>query len=543
MQQFGEEENALTIALSKELKKSVADIRSAKKAARKGWMEFAAGEFKKANDAGKTTSKTWREFLQTHGVPQDGSPYVKGSYLAHSVKGYYDNGGGRAYIIRVARPEDIEALKFELDTADSKPVPAAHAQISAGPLLITAKATGAAGNDVRVEVKHGGAKDEFTLKVFVKDDLKESFPANDADPPLKMDTVIEAVNQHSTVVKLEKVATATATRPVAQIFTLKDGLDASNISTAKASSNGAAKSSPFTNGLSFLSPDDFVGDEAKRTGSGGLVPVDDVNFICAPDLMAGLFQREVVDGSSKPGPEYLDAEALEARRQSILDMQCGLVAHCERPGSYRMAILDPLPGLTPQEVRDITNDTPYNCDKGQAALYYPWISIADPDPKNKGLQMMCPPCGHIAGVWARASSQRGVHKAPANETLMGAVGLEYNITKGEQEILNPDGINCIRPVLRARHSGMGRTNAGDAGQSFVEIRECAPSVQLSGAVAGKQHELGGVRAERSRPVGPRPPQHRRLPVCAVEGRNAVWDDACRSVFRQVRRGNKPAGDD
>jgi len=98
--------------------------------------------------------------------------------------------------------------------------------------------------------------------------------------------------------------------------------------------------------------------------------------------------------------------------------------------------------MSPQQVRETTLNTPYNSDHGQAALYYPWVKI--PDPLRRGQQMFVPPCGHIAGVYARVAVERGVHKAPANEALMGVVALERDITKGEQEILNPDGINCIR---------------------------------------------------------------------------------------------------
>ena len=87
-------------------------------------------------------------------------------------------------------------------------------------------------------------------------------------------------------------------------------------------------------------------------------------------------------------------------------------------------------------------NTPYNSDRGQGTIYYPWIKISDP--VNRGQQMFCPPSGHVAGVWARVGVERGVHKAPANESLMGAVGLEVSVTKGEQELLNPNGINCIR---------------------------------------------------------------------------------------------------
>lgn len=81
-------------------------------------------------------------------------------------------------------------------------------------------------------------------------------------------------------------------------------------------------------------------------------------------------------------------------------------------------------------------------------LYFPWLVAQDPlhpiDNEGKPNKIDMPPSGHIAGVWARTDSQRGVHKAPANEAVRGAVGLSYQLTHGEQERLNPKGINCIR---------------------------------------------------------------------------------------------------
>lgn len=75
------------------------------------------------------------------------------------------------------------------------------------------------------------------------------------------------------------------------------------------------------------------------------------------------------------------------------------------------------------------------------AAYFPHVVIRDP---FSGSSVATPPSGHIAGVWARTDLTRGVHKAPANEPLRGATDLTYSVTREEQSILNPAGINCVR---------------------------------------------------------------------------------------------------
>ncbi|MCF8111186.1 MAG: phage tail sheath subtilisin-like domain-containing protein [Desulfobacteraceae bacterium] len=81
-------------------------------------------------------------------------------------------------------------------------------------------------------------------------------------------------------------------------------------------------------------------------------------------------------------------------------------------------------------------------DRGFGAYYFPWIVMQDPfSPKNL---ISAPPSGHIAGVYARVDSARGVHKAPANEPLKGALDLSYRITREEQGNLNINSVNCIR---------------------------------------------------------------------------------------------------
>ncbi len=109
-------------------------------------------------------------------------------------------------------------------------------------------------------------------------------------------------------------------------------------------------------------------------------------------------------------------------------------------------------------------------DTSYAAFYYPWIRVYDPSINDLKL---IPPTGHIAGIFARTDIERGVHKAPANEVVRGAVNMQFPVTKGVQAILNPKGINCIRDF---RSDGRGirlwgaRTMSSDGEWKYVNVR-------------------------------------------------------------------------
>ncbi|HEX8422477.1 MAG TPA: phage tail sheath subtilisin-like domain-containing protein [Pyrinomonadaceae bacterium] len=111
-------------------------------------------------------------------------------------------------------------------------------------------------------------------------------------------------------------------------------------------------------------------------------------------------------------------------------------------------------------------------DSTYAALYFPWIQVFDPatkdDPITKGL-IITPPSGHIAGIYSRVDAERGVHKAPANEVVRGALGLELLVSKGEQDLLNPDGINVIRNLNGNIRVWGARTLGGNANGEFKYI--------------------------------------------------------------------------
>ena len=90
---------------------------------------------------------------------------------------------------------------------------------------------------------------------------------------------------------------------------------------------------------------------------------------------------------------------------------------------------------------------------------------------NRG-KLFVPPSGHVAGVYARVDEQRGVHKAPANETLFGATNVRYYVGKRHQALLNPQGVNCIRNINGNITVYGGRTVGGDRNSEwkYVNVR-------------------------------------------------------------------------
>ncbi|HEY9297450.1 MAG TPA: phage tail sheath subtilisin-like domain-containing protein [Phormidium sp.] len=138
-------------------------------------------------------------------------------------------------------------------------------------------------------------------------------------------------------------------------------------------------------------------------------------------------------------------------------------AHCKNMGD-RVAIFDTPETQEISKLKPGIDSIPGNSD--YAALYFPWIQVFDPATKK---EKFVPPSGHIAGVYARVDSQRGVHKAPANEVLVGAVGLKQNISKNQQDGLNPKGINCIRNLNGNIKVWGARTLGGNDNGEFKYI--------------------------------------------------------------------------
>ena len=150
-------------------------------------------------------------------------------------------------------------------------------------------------------------------------------------------------------------------------------------------------------------------------------------------------------------------------------VQDALLTHCETRKD-RFAILD-----SPETISGGIDRLPKPRDSKYGAYYFPWIQVYDPDKGN----VYVPPSGHIAGVYSRTDSERGVHKAPANEQIRGALGLKYDVSKGEQDLLNPKGINAIRNLNGAVRIWGARTLSTDPSWRYINVRRLFIMVESS----------------------------------------------------------------
>lgn len=172
-------------------------------------------------------------------------------------------------------------------------------------------------------------------------------------------------------------------------------------------------------------------------------------------------------GNSLTEFERIDEIALVAAPGANLKaVQDAIIDHCEKLED-RFAIIDGqnADDAAPNSILQDTNgDQVKNSD--YAALYFPYLQVFDP---VSDTLIDVPPSGHMAGVYSRVDSERGVHKAPANEVVRGAVGLHYVTTKAEQAGLNPIGVNVIRGFNGDIRIWGARTIGGDANGEYKYI--------------------------------------------------------------------------
>ena len=169
--------------------------------------------------------------------------------------------------------------------------------------------------------------------------------------------------------------------------------------------------------------------------------------------------------------EVEEIAILVAPGQTDPAIQDMVLSHCENM-KYRFAVLD-----SPEVIeKGGVDKLPKPRDSKYGAYYFPWLEVYDPEKGN----IFVPPGGHVAGVYARVDAERGVHKAPANELVRGALGLRYTITKGEQDILNPKGINCIREFKgRGIRIWGARTISSDPEWRYINVRRLFNMVEHS----------------------------------------------------------------
>lgn len=179
----------------------------------------------------------------------------------------------------------------------------------------------------------------------------------------------------------------------------------------------------------------------KRTGLAAFKSIDEIALVAAPGCTSPTIHQMLADHASENGE--------------------------------RIAVLDGIEDLGEVQL----NEFPRIGDTKDAALYWPWISVYDEVAKKA---VFVPPSGHIMGAIARTDGERGVHKAPANELLRGALALKYSLTRNEQALLNPRGINLIRDMddMGIRVYG-ARTLSSDTEWRYLNVRRLFQVIKKS----------------------------------------------------------------
>ncbi|GAA4049571.1 phage tail sheath subtilisin-like domain-containing protein [Parerythrobacter jejuensis] len=401
------------------------------------------------------------------------------NYLAHSVNAFFANGGGRLYVARVPGAAASKSASAVLNTGNSVP---ANKQVK-----FVAREVGGA-------KLPGSSTDNFKVEIF-KEELETTKEladkqANGTAVELGGKTFIlgtSPLETNGTAADYTGAAGTTAVKIVTLRVAVHDGTGL----VYEAGGLGLHASHPRYIGL-------VLGDNPPRSSDRLSNPVKITIGSTAKshELLAAILNakasREVAltggsDGTGAPSSgDYSDAlDTLLAIEEVAIVAAPGassfsgstpeavnqlLIGHAETRRSYRIAVLDPPPGKSPDDMKALKS----KIDSKYASLYYPWISVSNPNASVDPTQpeeISLPPSGFVAGIYARNDVQRGVHKAPANETVTGALDLETHVRFGQQEILNPLGVNCIRSLPgRGIRVWGARTISSDPEWKYVNIR-------------------------------------------------------------------------
>jgi len=360
----------------------------------------------------------WTQFVNAFGG------FIKDGLLAYSVYQFFQEGGSKCYVVRTCHysdindPTTVSAVTSAVTLNDAAAKPA---------LRILASSGGKWGDKIAVTVKADATT--FTLTVQYKN-AKGEYRDVEVFDNLGLNTVEDTVNNASSYITVEKDAWKEAGKDVTGSKTIP-----ATITTAAAltgGNDGIAKD----DGTLLVASADYTGSEKARNGLHAFDTVDDINIVAIPDC-----QGDVT--TVKGGLSYC-----ENRKDCFF-------------------IADSRKGIKPDDVLKDKKDN-YNSTFG--ALYYPWIKVSDP----AGTTKVMPLSGAIAGIYSRTDVARGVHKAPAGITdgyIRSAIGVERELTKGENDILYLPGVNAIRAFPGSGICVWGaRTVTADPEWKYVNVR-------------------------------------------------------------------------
>ena len=417
------------------------------------------GPFRAGDDTPETPEllTSYGDFERIYGGFDDldlGGTAPPTNYLAHAVLAFFNEGGSRLYVSRVVGSGAVAASgAVRGGAADEQVAFVARfpGRLGSGRVVVrevvapasaTTMATAPAGTLLRT-----GAPAAFVYNVKVGNDWRPADnlagPVADAAAlaaasPAILTLLTVAVDLANEVVSLEDmgfdrshprwVGHAMSERPsrrsdhLNNLFAIRIGANVSAIELRDALFAGGA-----VNGQGEMEQTWLLGG-----GTDGGVPTDENYRVALLDI-ASLEDVSIVAAPGAAAHSGI-AQAVNAR----------LIAHASARRAYRIVVLDTPPEQTPSEARAVKS----LMDSKYAALYYPWVIVPNPlaRPGREDIprELSLPPSGFVSGIYARNDVERGVYKAPANEVVRSAIRFEIDVNFGQQEMLNPLGVNCLR---------------------------------------------------------------------------------------------------
>jgi phage tail sheath protein FI len=217
----------------------------------------------------------------------------------------------------------------------------------------------------------------------------------------------------------------------------------------------------FANGGSRCFVVNVAAAEALREGLAQIASNDEIAMVSAPGRFDSASTTAVLDHCEELRDRFAILDASGPDRVKVESLAVVGVSSDPKAGGAD-------PGL---RARASAN--------GFGAQYFPWLRV--PNALNPAQEVFAPPSGHVAGVYARTDAQRGVFKAPANETLRGVLGVAQNLTNAEQGRINRSGVNCIRSFSSQGIVVWGaRTLAPDGSNwTYVNVRRLLLFIEQS----------------------------------------------------------------
>lgn len=378
--------------------------------------------------------------------------------MSYAIQDFYQNGGSQAIIVRLYTPDDTKPAK---------------AKLNANGLDIEAVSEGTWGNALRARIDPHVSSEVATMYGLTAADLfnlavqdtvtkvtEQFLNVTVKESPRRIDRVLQ--NESSLMRIPASFTLPSTTVPTAHV----DPAPGKNVWEDDTLSSKVADSDKAVDSKALVS-NDYIGDQANKTGIYALDKADLFNLLCIPPDTRS-------DGATPNTPIDVYGKAMQycasRRAMLIVDSPMEWSTNKDTAAATARTGLSDL-GLTGVAARN-------------AALYFP--RVLESDPLRGGQIDRFVPCGIVSGVMSRTDVQRGVWKAPAglDASLNSTQGLDVNLNDDENGMLNPLGINCLRSFPAAGRVVWGARTLRGADQAadeykYVPVRRLALFIEES----------------------------------------------------------------